>query len=203
MAQLSGSGDSANLTSAAVFGEYRDRIFSYILRLVRDPAEADDLVQETFLRVHKQLASLRDPATVSPWLYRIATNVAYDRLRQRARQPAPGTKDTGSEGSSLPEDPPDRDAPRIDQAFEQAEMSACVQEFIEELPDDYRAAILLHDLQGLTNPEIAEVLGCSLDTVKIRLHRARQKLREALATGCDFSHDERGVFVCDRHSPQK
>ena len=77
-------------------------------------------------------------------------------------------------------------------------MSSCVQDYLEELPDDYRAVILLHDLEGLTNPEIAEMLGCSLATAKIRLHRARKKLKEALDNACEFSRDDRGVFVCER-----
>jgi RNA polymerase sigma-70 factor (ECF subfamily) len=81
---------------------------------------------------------------------------------------------------------------------EQREMSSCVQDYLETLPDDYRAVILLHDLEGLTNPEIATMLGCSLATAKIRLHRARKKLKEALDNACRFIRDERDVFVCER-----
>ena len=77
-------------------------------------------------------------------------------------------------------------------------MTACVRSFLEDLSDEYRQVILLHDLEGLTNAEIAKMLGASLATVKIRLHRARRKLQAALAAGCDFSLDEHGVFVCER-----
>ena len=87
--------------------------------------------------------------------------------------------------------------PRLDQALEQDEMSSCVQSYLAELPDMYRAVILLHDMEGLTNPEIARMLRISLPTVKIRIHRAREKLREALANACSFSSDERGVLVCE------
>jgi RNA polymerase sigma-70 factor (ECF subfamily) len=76
-------------------------------------------------------------------------------------------------------------------------MSACVQGYLSELPDSYRAVILLHDLHGLAGPEMAATLGVSLPTVKIRLHRARLKLKAALAVGCEFSHDERDVLVCE------
>ena len=79
----------------------------------------------------------------------------------------------------------------------QSEMSDCVQRFIADLSPDYRTALVLHDLQGLKNREIADVLDISLSNVKIRLHRARKKLREALDAGCDFGHDERNVFVCE------
>jgi RNA polymerase sigma-70 factor (ECF subfamily) len=77
-------------------------------------------------------------------------------------------------------------------------MSACIQEFLEGLPDTYRTAILLHDFQGLSGTEIAELLECTPGTVKIRLHRARTRLKAALQARCDFSYDERGVLVCGR-----
>lgn len=192
--------ESEELSSAAVFEQYRDRIYGHILHLVRDPSEAEDLTQETFLRVHRKLDSLENRATLGVWLYRIATNICYDRFRQSSsRQTAETRSDTPvpDDVDALPAGPDD---PGLDQVVEQTEMSACVQEFLDQLSDDYRTVILLHDLQGLTNPEIAQMLGCSLATVKIRLHRARVKLREALEAGCDFSYDERGVLVCDRKS---
>ena len=86
--------------------------------------------------------------------------------------------------------------------MEQSEMSACVQKYMAGLPDSYRAVILLHDAEGLTNPEIAEMLGISLATVKIRIHRAREKLRVALGQACSFSADERGVVVCEPKSTE-
>ncbi len=203
MAHLPISEGTANLASAVLFDRYRERIHRYILSMAKDATEAEDLVQETFLRAHRQLASLRDPATVSAWLFRIATNVTYDRLRQRTREKA--LRAPGMEGDGRPagEDLADPDVAWIDQAFEREEMSACVQEFIEELPDGHRAVLMLHDLEGHTNPEIAALLGCSLETVKIRLHRARKKLKAALAAGCDFSQDERGALVCGRHHPSQ
>ena len=72
-----------------------------------------------------------------------------------------------------------------------------------DLLASYRTVILLHDLHGMTNPEIAQALDCSLAAVKVRLHRARLRLKEALASGCAFSHDERGVFVCERKAPEQ
>jgi len=85
--------------------------------------------------------------------------------------------------------------------IEQKQMSACVQQYLQSLSDSYRAAILLHDVEGLSNPEIAKMLGCSLATVKIRLHRARTRLRMALDRACDFSCDDRGVLVCEPKPP--
>jgi RNA polymerase sigma-70 factor (ECF subfamily) len=191
---------SASLNSAAVFEQYRERIYLYILRMVKDVTEAEDLTQETFLRAHRNLHNLKDESSLTAWLYRIATHVCYDRFRQSSYRNAPQSIDATSSGEPAAEIE-DPGAPRLEKAVEQKEMSSCVQEYLVELPDDYRIAIILHDLHGLTNPEIAEMLGCSLDTVKIRIHRARRKLEAALASGCDFSHDERGVFVCERKDP--
>lgn len=190
--------DPETLASADVFVQHRDRIYRYLLRVVRNAADAEDLTQETFLRAHRQLESLRDPAALSTWLYRIATHVAYDRFRRspshaEARQP-----DTSADGAPSEAEWTDTEAPRVDEAFEKTEMSACVQELVETLPDTYRAVLLLHDVHGLTNPEIARMLGCSVETVKIRLHRARTKLNAALRAGCDFAQDRRGVLVCER-----
>lgn len=184
--------------SGALFEQHRGAVQRYIQRLIRDPDLAEDLTQETFLRAHHQIHTLQNQAALSAWLYRIATHVSIDRLRQITRQQSlkVSSPDNGSEPAEARWE--DTSAPRIDEAFERAEMSSCVQDFIEELNDDYRAVILLHDLEGLTNPEIASSLGCSLDTVKIRLHRARQKLRSALQKGCAFERDKRGVLVCDR-----
>ena len=196
-------GDPSNdLSVGAVYERYRDRIFRHILHLVRDRSEAEDLTQETFLRVHRKLASLRDRDTLGMWLYRIATNVCYDRFRQSSYRHSVESLDNRSEDDGQVAQLADEDTPGLDQVLEQTEMSECVREYLDELSDDHRSAILLHDVQGLTNPEIAEMLGCSLATVKIRLHRARRKLQEALGNACSFSYDERGVFVCDRKARQ-
>jgi RNA polymerase sigma-70 factor (ECF subfamily) len=195
---LNDATEALELDTAAVFDQYRERLHRYILRLVRDAAEADDLLQETFLRAHRQLHTVTNLAALPAWLYRVATNACYDRFRQASyRHAAQGLSiEADTDEAKAPQE--DADAPRLDLALEQSEMSTCVQEYIEQLSDDYRMVILLHDVHGMTNPEMAGALGCSLATVKIRLHRARAKFKEALSSACDFSVDERGVFVCDR-----
>lgn len=186
-------------TFSKIFAEYRPPLHRYIRSLVRDAEEAEDLTQETFLRAYRKLSSLRDQTTLSSWLYRIATNLCYDRFRQRGRL---SQSSAGVEGLNDEEvfTVIDQDSPGLDQVFDQKEMSACLRSYLEELPDDYRAVIMLHDLEGLTNPEIAQMLGCSLATAKIRLHRARRKLETALNQACHFSVDERGVTVCQPKS---
>ena len=178
---------------------HREAMVRYIRGIVRNDAEAEDLAQETLLRAHNRLSTLEDPDRLIPWLYRIATNITHDRFRQPSwrNPPLPLDEEQGNAGASARLYVISDDAPRLDALMERKEMSACVRGYIEELSNPYRAVILLHDLQGLTNPEIAEMLGVSLATVKIRLHRARKKLKAALAECCSFSEDERGVFVCE------
>ena len=194
--QESRSGVDIGVPSGDLVAGYRSRIYRYILSMVHDRVEADDLTQEVFLQAHRKLGSLRDPDALTSWLYRIATHVCYDRFRKWSRQPTFEPLDVSGSVTASPEGD-DTDAARLDRLIERTEMSACVRGFLEDLSNEYRQVILLHDLEGLTNPEISEMLGASLDAVKIRLHRARRKLHVALAANCDFSHDEDGVFVCE------
>ncbi len=176
----------------AFFEAYYDRIYRYLQSMIHNSAEAEDLAQETFLRAFRQRESLRASGALVAWLYRIATHVALDRLRQRARR-APLQDDTDLAEIDLP----DRDSISLLEGIEQEEMSACVQQYLADLPDNYRAVILLHDMENLTGSQIAELLDLPLATVKIRLHRARRRLQGTLRAGCEFSFDERNVFVCD------
>jgi RNA polymerase sigma-70 factor, ECF subfamily len=174
------------------FEQNYDRIYRYVRGMVRDPDEAEDLTQEAFLRAHSERESLRDAGAIVAWLYRIATHVTLDRLRQR--------KATATHVSTA--DPAELEQQSLvaltaEQGLEQGQMSDCVQRYLIELPDTYRAVILLHDAHGLTGPEIAALLEVSLPTVKIRLHRARGRLKQALQEGCRFSCDSRGVLVCE------
>lgn len=172
-------------------GDYQ-RIFRYIVSMVHDTAEAEDLTQETFLRAYRRRDSLRDEGAQTAWLYRIATHVCFDRLRQYARR-NPMESETDLDLVEVAEP----GAPSLQKTIEQDEMSACVQRYLNRLSDSYRAVILLHDMHELTAPEIAQLLDESLATVKIRLHRARHKLRIALEAGCEFSYDEHNALTCE------
>jgi RNA polymerase sigma-70 factor (ECF subfamily) len=162
------------------------------MSMVRDTREAEDLTQETFLRAYHRRDALREEAAKTAWLYRIATHASLDRLRQYARR-APMESDTDLDEVDLAAS----DSPSLQETIEQDEMSECVQRYLNSLSDSYRAVILLYDMHELTAPEIAQLLGESLATIKIRLHRARLKLRAALKDGCEFSYDERNVLTCE------
>jgi RNA polymerase sigma-70 factor, ECF subfamily len=172
-------------------GDYK-RIFRYVLSMIRDTTEAEDLTQETFLRAYQHRDSLRDEGAQTAWLYRIATHVCLDRLRQYARR-SPSESDTDLDQVDVAEP----DTPSLQKTIERDEMSACVQRYLNRLSDSYRVVILLHDMHDLTASEIAELLGESLSNVKIRLHRARFKLKAVLQAGCEFSLDESNVLTCE------
>jgi RNA polymerase sigma-70 factor (ECF subfamily) len=176
---------------------FRSQVQRHIRAMVRDVSLAEELTQDTYERAFTRIGQLRDPQAALAWLYRIATSVSLDRLRQR--RPPAIELDTIAPSAEVEGRPADCERPAsvLEAALERSEMSECVQAYLTGLPDDYRIAILLHDGHGLTNPEIAELLGCSLATAKIRVHRARARLREALAAACSFEVDERGVLICD------
>jgi RNA polymerase sigma-70 factor (ECF subfamily) len=177
--------------AGVLFESYHDRIYRYVLSLVKNPAEAEDLTQDAFLRAYRHGDSLRDPEAVRGWLYRIATHVCLDRLRQRK----PLISLDGEEGEGRVK-PPVSESPSPLDVSERKETSACVQRCLDFLPDKYRAVILLHEAHSLTAPEIADLLGVTVTTVKIRLHRARHKLQQVMERGCAVSNDNRGVPTC-------
>jgi RNA polymerase sigma-70 factor (ECF subfamily) len=150
------------------------------------------LTQETFLRAYKSRNSLRAEAAQTAWLYKIAAHVCLNRLRQYARR-APMESEADLEQLEVTEP----NTPSLQQAIERDEMGVCVQRYLNRLSDSYRAVIMLHDMHELSAPQIAQVLGESLSTVKIRLHRARHKLRTALEAGCAFSYDKSNILTCE------
>jgi RNA polymerase sigma-70 factor, ECF subfamily len=182
---------SENVDAGVLFEAYHDRIYHYVLNLVRNAAEAEDLTQDTFLRAHRYGDSLRDPKVVRGWLYRIATNVCVDRVRQRKLLVSLDSED--AEGRVKP---PVSESPSPLDISERKETSACVQRCLDFLPDKYRAVILLHEAHSLTAPEIADLLGVTVATVKIRLHRARRGLQQVMERGCAVANDKLGTPTC-------
>lgn len=162
----------------------------YLGRYVGNPVVAEDLLQETLIRIARGLPGFAGRASVKTWAFSIATRVAADHFRQPAHRVDIVDVDESLESTDS--------EPTVDQQLVIDEMNACVREVIDSLPQDYRAALVLHDLEGLTAAQTAEVCGCSVPTAKIRIHRARERLKEALKRECDFYRDSDNVFRCDR-----
>ncbi len=175
----------------------RPQLTSYLHRLTGDPCEAEEIVQETLMRAWQKLSLLKDREKLMPWLYRMATNRFVDMYRKKTalKNPAPHTQ-------PYPNGDPDRfrdeNAPQLHKLMECREMSDCVQKYLTEISHRDKAVVFLHDMEGLTHREIAEALKISVHAAKIRLHRARKRLRALLTDVCDFHIDERGILVCER-----
>jgi RNA polymerase sigma-70 factor (ECF subfamily) len=183
------------LDAGSLFETHRDRIYRYVLHLVHDRAEAEDLTQETFLRAHRFRDSIRDPGAVRGWLYQIATRVCLDRLRQRKPRIS-----LDHEGSAQHAESIVSVSPSALEAAERKETSQCVQHCLQFLPDHYRAVILMREVYSLTAAEMATLMAVNLTTVKMRLHRARRMLEMVMECGCAVSNDACGLPVCQPKS---
>lgn len=184
----------------AVDDTYRPKVLRYLRRLAGE-RDAEDLTQAAMLKVSEGLALFRGEAQLSTWIYRIATNVALDRVRTghfQFEQESIVANKSAVNGWEAAEDLAEHECPSAEAMAIRGEMSACIREFVDRLPASYRAVLVLSDLEGFKNSEIAEILGLSLDTVKIRLHRARNQLKRELAAGCTFERDEHDELTCDR-----
>lgn len=195
------SSDQA-LRFSSVYDEFYIKILHY-LKIIVGEFEAEEVTQTVFEKISRNLSSFKGESKLSTWIYRIATNTALDKLKSSSFKHShagplahlpihqvEGPVSKGSNNLTSPEKTIIRD-----------EMSECIREFVDRLPPDYRTIIVLNQLEGVTNREIAQILDISLATAKIRLHRARARLKQSLADGCDFYVDERSELACDRKQP--
>jgi len=186
----------------SIYRTFQPRIVRYLTRLVGEQ-EAEDLTQEVFLKVAQGLENFRGESQLSTWIYRIATNAALDRLRSpefKRMAEKRSFRDSTTEDEENEDDRAVKKESSVEQKLIRKEMNECIRDFIDNLPESYRAVLTLSELEGLKNMEIAEILGITLDAVKIRLHRARAKLKQELATHCSFYRDEQNELACDLKS---
>lgn len=183
-------GNASRVVFEDVAQELSGPLRRYLERLVGNRAAADDLLQDTLLKIARGLPEFEGRSSVKTWAFTIATRVATDHFRRpQNKAQMVEVDETGPTHVADAE---------IDQRLVIDEMNSCVREVIDSLPEDYRTALVLHDLEGQTAAQVAEIAGCSLATAKIRIHRARRRLKEALDQECSFYRDEDNVFRCDR-----
>ena len=190
----------ATLDFQVVHDTFRPRVLRYLKRLVGE-RDAEDLTQLVMIKVNDGLAHFRGTSRLSTWIYRIATNTALDRLRSpavRSEVQSIAADELQSDDAEAFDMVAERQDPSTEATVIRGEMNACIREFVDQLPEAYRVVIVLSEMEGFKNREIAKILGVSLDTVKIRLHRAREKLKQDLAAGCTFHRDENNELACDR-----
>ena len=172
---------------APLVEKYKRMVYRLAMQITKNHADADDVMQETFIKVYRSIRTFRKDAAFETWLYRIAVNEALNFVKRRERQRA-STLETVSEAeyeataryrAQIASDPHAH--------AEKAELRHHVTEAVNSLSLKHRTVVILHEFEGLTHAEIASVLNCSEGTVRSRLHYARKKLRTLLKPYVDAS----------------
>lgn len=174
------SATADDLTWQSIVEQHASRVYRLAYHLTGNQHDAEDLTQDVFVRVFNSLSQYK-PGTFEGWLHRITTNLFLDRMRRKARIRFDFmADDDGAVATSASFDRVERSGQPED-AFEMGHMGADIIEALADLPPEYRAAVVLSDIEGLSYEEIAVTLGIKLGTVRSRLSRARARLRESLA----------------------
>ena len=177
--------------------QYMSSLYSAALRMTRNPSDAEDLVQETYLKAYRAFATFQEGTNLKSWLYKILTNTFINSYRAKRRRPAETELDDvedlylyrrlgGNQSTSLGRSAEDLVLDR----FTESDVKTAV----ESLPEAFRLAVLLADVEGFSYKEIAEILEVPIGTVMSRLHRGRRALEKALAT---FAEERRLTAPAD------
>jgi RNA polymerase sigma-70 factor (ECF subfamily) len=163
---------------------YGDRVYRLALRITGSREDAEEAAQDALWTVARKIDTFKGDAAFGSWLYRVAANAAYQKVRSRRSK----SREIGLEDvlPALDHDgrhwePMDDWSGRVDERAMQSELRHVLEEAISALPPDYRTAVVMHDVEGMSNPDIAETLGISLPAVKSRVHRSRLFLRQRLS----------------------
>ncbi|MGH7276863.1 MAG: RNA polymerase sigma factor [Candidatus Rokuibacteriota bacterium] len=163
---------------------FGNRVYRLALRITGSNEDAEEAAQDALWTAARKIHTFKGESAFGSWLYRIAANAAYQKLRARRAKSAeialddvmPALDDGGRHF-----EPMDDWSNRVDEQALQGELRRVLAEAIDALPPDYRTALVLHDVEGLSNPDVAEALGISLPAVKSRVHRSRLFVRQRLA----------------------
>ena len=169
------------LTTDAVWSDFSQRLGALIRSKVADPADADDILQDVFLKVHLRLDTLQDESRLAPWLYQITRNAITDYYRSRRQT------------IELQESYPAESA--ADQTTAEQQLAGGLQEMIGSLPATYQEALILAEINGLSQNDVADRLALSYSGAKSRVQRGRRLLREALVNCCHIELDRRGGII--------
>ncbi len=162
-----------------LIARYESRVFTIAYRYTGNYADASDLAQEAFIRVYRSISSFRGDSSLLTWLTRVVTNVCKDELRRRAKQKIVSIEEMAEKGQVSEAEP--RQKPLEEEVLAK-EWQEEVQQILGSLTHEHRVVIVMRDVQGYSYEEIAGFLECSLGTVKSRLNRARQILKNKLLT---------------------
>jgi RNA polymerase sigma-70 factor (ECF subfamily) len=159
--------------------KYQHRVLKLVGRFVNDPAEAEDVAQEAFLKAYRALASFRGDSAFYTWLYRIAINTAKNALVSQRRRPVDFDLDL-QDPEQYDRQAKLKEADTPEGVLLTDEIRAVVEQAMEQLPEDLRTAIVLRELEGLSYEEIAEAMDCPVGTVRSRIFRAREAIDRKL-----------------------
>jgi RNA polymerase sigma-70 factor (ECF subfamily) len=159
----------------ALYHRYKRRVFGLVTRIA-GPGDAEEVAQEVFVRIFRGLPKFRGDAALGTWIYRLAVNAALSHVTRRPRH---------MEGDDVLEHIPARAARPRDPG-----LAARLEEALSSLPPGYRAVLVLHDVEGLSHEECADIMGCRIGTSKSQLHKARAKMRELL--GPELAAERKG-----------
>ena len=169
------------VTPEQVFREHAPRIFHLAKRMLGNDADAEDVTQDVLVQVIRKLDTFRGDAQLGTWLHRVTVNAALAFRQKRATRQKHETHDADTDMLEAPDGPVNRWNVGPDEPVLAAEQAAMIEGAIGNLPGPFREVYVLADVEGLPNQEIAELLGLSIPAVKSRLHRARLRMRDALA----------------------
>jgi len=185
-----------------VYTEFQPKIYRYLTRLI-GLKEAEDITQDVFIKVNQALHTFKKDSQLSTWIYQIATNAAIDRMRSRPFKQESAEQFNESDIDRLvTKNACSCKKPLLieDQVVRQ-EMNECIRNFVMDLPENYRTVAVLSEIEGLKDSEIAAILGVSIGTVKIRLHRAKNNLRKLLSANCNFYRTDCNELACEPKGP--
>jgi RNA polymerase sigma-70 factor (ECF subfamily) len=169
------------VTSDAIWRGFARQLLGYLRRRASDPSEAEDLLQEVFVKVHMRIGTLQDQSRVAPWLYQIARNTLIDHERRR-RAPVALPEEIAAEQGE-----PENESER--------QIASGLRDMVDLLPDGYRQAVAMYEFDGLKQDEIGRRLGISLSGAKSRVQRGREMIRQSLLECCHFEFDRLGHII--------
>jgi len=171
--------------------KYQRRVLRLVMRMVRDPAEAEDVVQEAFIKAYRALPNFRGESAFYTWLYRIGVNTAKNWLVANGRRMPTVSDITSEDGEDIDDGGLLRDEETPDRVLMSKQIGATVNAAMDELPGDLRTAIALREIDGLSYEEIARVMDCPIGTVRSRIFRAREAIAQRLRPLLDAAPDRR------------
>ena len=171
--------------------KYQRKIFRLLSRLIRDPAEIEDVAQEAFVKAYRALPNFRGDSAFYTWLYRIAINTAKNYLVSQGRRAPTSTQADIEDAETFDDGDHLRDLNTPDSMLVTKQVGEAVNRAIDQLPEDLRTAIVLRELEGLSYEEIAESMQCPIGTVRSRIFRAREAIALELRPILDIAKDKR------------